>query len=242
MALPPDGPMSASKVSGEFGRPTNAELRLAGAETGAYGAINQASPAKPDGAAPHALSEWYRYDHGAVSCPAAGTYLSSYCSGCTLYYTYADGSCGSYDISQGVTTTCGPCCGAPPADQLIQTYCAECIEIFEYTDGCYGSYSVEQLDSPNCCAPSTATVLTGPYPDPGQPCGDPNGEPITVYLYDVTDKKGIACYEYNPANVTEAYEDDKYGNKLSLYEWYHSAECNRSYFFNGAIITEYFDC
>lgn len=34
-------------------------------------------------------------------CPANGTYNSSYCSGCTLYYRYNNGSCGTYAVSQG---------------------------------------------------------------------------------------------------------------------------------------------
>lgn len=241
MALPPDGPISASQINTEFGRQSTSEFQFSRAELGAYGALNTSSPARPDGSRPHSLSEWYRYDHGAVSCVPSGTYLSSYCSGCTLYYTYADGSCGSYDVSQGISTTCGACCGAPAAGQLIGSYCEGCIEILEYTDGCYGSYFVEQQNSTNCC-PATATVLTGPYPGPEIGCFDPNGEVITVYLYDYNDKKGISCVEYNPSNQTEAYEDDGYTNKLNIYEWYHSAECNRSYYFSAGDIVEYFDC
>lgn len=241
MALPPDGPMSASKINTEFGRGGTAEFQFSRAEGGAYGALNTASAAKPNGERPHSLSEWYRYDHGAVSCPPSGTYLSSYCSGCTLYYTYANGSCGTYDVSQGVTTTCGPCCGAPAAGQLLSSNCEECTEVLEYTDGCYGSYFVEQQNSETCC-PSKPTILTGPYPNAEMGCYDGNGEVITVYLYDQADKKGIYCYEYNPNNYTESYEDSKFTSKLYLNEWYHSSDCNRAYFFIDGAITEYFDC
>jgi hypothetical protein len=242
MALPSEGPISGSRINTEFGRQSTSEFQFSRAEGGAYGTLNTASPAKPNGVAPHALSEWYRYDHGAVSCPAAGTYLGSYCSGCTLYYTYADGSCGSYDMSQGVTTTCGPCCGAPPADQLLNSFCEECTEIFEYTDGCYGVYTTEQLDSPNCCEAAVATILTGPYSEPQIGCENPYAEPITVYLWNYTQQKGIACYEYDPSEQTEAYDDSKYTNKLNIYEWYHSADCGRSYYFSAGDIVEYYDC
>ena len=40
--------------------------------------------------------------------PAAGTYQTSYCSGCTLYYRYHNGSGGTYDTSQGINNSaCG---------------------------------------------------------------------------------------------------------------------------------------
>lgn len=241
MPLPGSGPISVSSINTELGRGSTAEFEFSKAEGGVYNDLNTASLKKPDSNAPHALSEWYGYDHGSVGCPASGTYISSFCSDCTLYYTYADGSCGSYNVSQGISTTCGACCGAPAADQLIGTYCEECTEILEYTDGCYGSYFVEQLNSTNCC-PVKPTVLTGPYFNPEDGCQDPFAESLTVYLYDYGEKNGIYCYEYNPSNQTEAYEDSKFTNKLNIGNWYHSAECNRSYLFEAGDITEYFDC
>lgn len=43
-----------------------------------------------------------------VTYPAYGTYLGQYCSGYNLYYTYADGSGGSYDsLYQSNSATCG---------------------------------------------------------------------------------------------------------------------------------------
>jgi hypothetical protein len=40
--------------------------------------------------------------------PASGTYITQYCSGFNLYYTYADGSGGTYDtLQQSNSATCG---------------------------------------------------------------------------------------------------------------------------------------
>lgn len=77
----------------------------------------------------------------STSYPAYGTYLSSYCSGCTLYYRYADGSGGSYDVSQGCSTSCGGCCCATASGTYLSQSCSGCDLYNYYADGCYGSYS-----------------------------------------------------------------------------------------------------
>ncbi len=42
------------------------------------------------------------------SCQASGTYITYYCTGTTLYYTYADGNCGTYDtLIEYNSATCG---------------------------------------------------------------------------------------------------------------------------------------
>lgn len=41
-------------------------------------------------------------------CPAYGTYISQFCSGYNLYFTYADGSCGQFDSLMATrSSTCG---------------------------------------------------------------------------------------------------------------------------------------
>ena len=85
------------------------------------------------------------------SYPPYGTYLSQYCSGCTLYYRYANGSGGSYDVSQGCSTVCGGCCCAPSYGTYLYDGCSGCDYYYYYADGCYGAYSVlQQSNSPNC--------------------------------------------------------------------------------------------
>lgn len=70
MTLPTSGPLSFSAINTELGRSSTAQMSLQTAETGGYVAINQASPSKPNGLAPYAVSEWYGYDQNAAS---AGT-------------------------------------------------------------------------------------------------------------------------------------------------------------------------
>ena len=85
------------------------------------------------------------------SCPAYGTYLSQYCSGCTLYYRYANGSCGTYDVSQGCSTACGGCCCAPAYGTYLYDGCSGCDYYYYYADGCYGSYAtLIESNSANC--------------------------------------------------------------------------------------------
>lgn len=85
------------------------------------------------------------------ACAAYGTYLSQYCSGCTLYYRYANGSCGTYDVSQGCSTSCGGCCCAPSYGTYLYDGCEGCSYYYYYADGCYSTYSVlQQSNSPNC--------------------------------------------------------------------------------------------
>ena len=84
-------------------------------------------------------------------CAAYGTYLSQFCSGCTLYYRYADGSCGTYDVSQGCSTACGGCCCAPAAGTFLYEQCSGCDLYNYYADGCYGSTStLVSTNDPSC--------------------------------------------------------------------------------------------
>ncbi len=77
----------------------------------------------------------------SAGCPASGTYLSQFCSGCTLYYRYANGSCGTYDVSQGCTTACGGCCCSPANGTYLSQYCSGFDLYYTYSNGCNGTYS-----------------------------------------------------------------------------------------------------
>jgi hypothetical protein len=87
----------------------------------------------------------------AGSYPPYGTYLSQYCSGCTLVYVYANGSGGSYEVSQGCSTACGGCCCAPAYGTYLYDGCSGCDYYYYYADGCYGAYSsLVESNSTNC--------------------------------------------------------------------------------------------
>ena len=77
----------------------------------------------------------------SAGCPAYGTYLSQFCSGCNLYYRYADGSCGTYDVNQGCTTACGGCCCSPASGTYLSQYCSGYDLYYTYSNGCNGTYS-----------------------------------------------------------------------------------------------------
>lgn len=88
----------------------------------------------------------------SAGCPANGTYLSQFCSGCTLFYRYANGSCGTYDVSQGCTTACGGCCCSPANGTWLGTQQCVGFDLYRnYSNGCNGSYSqLYESNSPTC--------------------------------------------------------------------------------------------
>lgn len=104
-----------------------------------------------------------------AGCPAYGTYLSQFCSGCTLYYRYANGSCGTYDTSQGCTTACGGCCCSPAYGTYLSQYCSGYDLYYTYSDGCNGTYSTLYQSNSATCG----------YTPPGNTCynffGDGSG-------------------------------------------------------------------
>jgi hypothetical protein len=78
----------------------------------------------------------------SAGCPAYGTYLSQFCSGCTLYYRYANGSCGTYDqVYSDCTTACGGCCCSPGYGTYLSQYCSGYDLYYTYSNGCNGTYS-----------------------------------------------------------------------------------------------------
>lgn len=65
MALTPSGQISFSEINIELGQSSDAQLSLNDAANGIVAIINTNSPNTPDSSEPHAISEWYEYDHAA---------------------------------------------------------------------------------------------------------------------------------------------------------------------------------
>ena len=82
MALPSSGTISMSQIRTELGIPNQAPFSLDTAENGGYVAINQNSASRPNAANPASMSEWYSYNHSAVSYDLyyADVYLCANCS------------------------------------------------------------------------------------------------------------------------------------------------------------------
>lgn len=96
MALPSSGQISLGDIRTELGSfATNFSLQ--GAANGNYGTINQNSTDKPDGSAPHAVSEWQGYNHTASASLTAVTLfyaanVSFACGGSPNTTYYVDNS------------------------------------------------------------------------------------------------------------------------------------------------------
>lgn len=89
MALTSSGQIAMSEINTELGRTsTTANTSLEDQSDGTYATINVANPSadRPDGSAPHAMSEFYSYNHSAA------TQLNWIYSGTTL--VSADGAAG----------------------------------------------------------------------------------------------------------------------------------------------------
>jgi len=66
MGLPSSGQIKFSDLNNEFGLAAEREISITSAATGVIAAINTNSASYPNSTAPHAISEWYGYDHDAA--------------------------------------------------------------------------------------------------------------------------------------------------------------------------------
>jgi hypothetical protein len=139
VALQSSGQISMSQINTELGRSSTAEISLDAAENGSYAAINQSSASRPSSGNPASMSEWYGYNHSAVSCPAYGTYQYAYCSGCDQYAVYADGACGTYQTFLGYNPSACGCCDI--YGTYLGSFCVGCSVYYSYANGNCGSYS-----------------------------------------------------------------------------------------------------
>jgi hypothetical protein len=144
MPLPSSGTISMSQINTELGRSSTAQISLDTAEDGGYGAINQNSASRPSSGNPASLSEWYSYNHNAAAppppCPPEDQLIDSYCSGCTYYEVYTNGTCGSYTLVANDSPNCG-CGGCAPDGQIYAIQCSGCMVTYIYHDGNCGYYN-----------------------------------------------------------------------------------------------------
>ena len=98
MACPSSGALSLASIRGEiennsYAAYTSAATSLESASEGTYDTINTNNDAadRPDGSDPHAMSEFYSYDHDASSSGSWASYTLVYKSG---KYSDCSGVCG----------------------------------------------------------------------------------------------------------------------------------------------------
>lgn len=102
MTLPASGQISFNDLRGELGVSTQSPFSIASASAGTYATININSPDRPNSSTPHAISEWYSYNHN-YTCT-----VTQYCDGVDLVQQNADCS------TSTVCSDYGPCGGSNP--------------------------------------------------------------------------------------------------------------------------------
>lgn len=129
MPLPSSGnPISLAQVNTELGNNTTTEISLN--QSTVRSLFQKTTPNTAI-----AMSDGW----GKSACPPYGTYLTSYCSGYTLYNRYANGSCGYYDqVAEYNSATCGYC---DPYGTYVGYYCSGTTKYDEYANGSCGTYS-----------------------------------------------------------------------------------------------------
>jgi len=142
MALQSSGAISMSNINVELGYSATATISL---NDGPVRALLQRSSGNVS------MSD----AHGKSACAAYGTFITSYCSGYSLYYRYANGSCGTYDtLIENNSTSCGYC---PPSGTYDSQYCSGYNLYYRYANGSCGTYdSLVESNSTTCgyCPPS----------------------------------------------------------------------------------------
>lgn len=166
MALPSSGQISMSQINTELNRSSTAQISLDAAENGDYGAINQSSTSRPSASNPAAMSEWYGYNHSAVSCTAPSINFNTRCatsvsltvsySTCTnleVEYSSNGGASWTVEGNTGCVTTKYIYSLSPSTTYLFRArvWCAGC--------GCWSNKS--NIVSITTCAPYG--TYTGSY-------------------------------------------------------------------------------
>ena len=87
----------------------------------------------------------------SLSYPAYGTYVSQFCSGYNLYYTYNDGAGGTYNqLAQSNSSTCGYV-SYPAYGIYVTQFCSGFDLYYTYTDGNGGTFNqLAQSNSSTC--------------------------------------------------------------------------------------------
>jgi hypothetical protein len=152
-------------------------------------------------------------------CPSAGQKVGEFCVDYTLYHTYADGSCGTYDVAyENNSLACGyvaptatptatptvtptPC---PVYGTLLYDYCEDYptySRIGVYANGSCGTYTeIIMFNDPTCgyVAPPTSTPTPTATPTPTP---TPTPEPASVYTYFGSGYGGSTAAACNDAGI-----------------------------------------
>ena len=190
MELPLNGPITMNQINSAFDKPSGSTISLYSASTGGLGAINTDSPYRPDGSAPHAMSEFRGYNTAAIP-PSivitgfSGGYLYFTISGTgynpsTLTISTRTGTAGGPATNSHGSSTSPRFVGIPSTDSWYQILDLSIRGLFSNT------FFVNGLDT---TAPSVPTGLT---------CGSGAGNPqtsIAIEWNTSTDNVAVAGYQ-----------------------------------------------
>ena len=101
MAITSSGEIKISDINTEFGRSgTTGNSSLEDLSDGTVATINTGNDSddRPDGSTPHAMSEFYSYDHDLVTNATFGSWVGSFTSGDTVRLL---GEVGGSDVISG---------------------------------------------------------------------------------------------------------------------------------------------
>jgi hypothetical protein len=132
MTLPASGQISFNDLRVELGISSQAPFSITSASTGLYVAINTNSPDRPNSSTPHAISEWYSYNHNASSATCYSVFNGGGGTSNTISWTDANGVPRTGTLASGVTTyVCSQVepTESPAADVIITSCLSSCSEV-----------------------------------------------------------------------------------------------------------------
>nr|WP_294788203.1 hypothetical protein [uncultured Flavobacterium sp.] len=226
MALPVSGSISLNQINIELGKPSGSPISLANASTGGYGTLSPYSPSKPDGVAPHRVSEFYNYNHAAT---APSITITSYNSG----YIYFTVSGTGYSPSALTVKRSTSSANGPWTTDTAGPSSPRSVPIPTVTTW----YQIEEASRPSIFSnvyqfvsavdTTPPTVPTGLYCDAGSGANGQNS--IYIAWNDSTDNKGVAGYELQRKTGTSGAWSTRYTGAITFYD--DNGSYNTQYYF-----------
>ncbi|AWK04725.1 hypothetical protein HYN56_11020 [Flavobacterium crocinum] len=226
MALPESGSISLNQINTELGKPSGSPISLGSASTGGYGALSSYSPSKPDGAAPHRISEFYNYNHSAT--PPSIT-ITSYNSGYIYFTVSGTGYSPSVlRLNRSTTSASGPWTTdtagptsprSVPVPTVTTWYFIEDVNTPSIFSNVYQYVSAVDTTPPS--------VPTGLYCDLGN--GANPQRSIYIAWNASTDNKGVSGYELQRKTGTSGTWTTRYTGTNTFYD--DDGSYNTQYYF-----------
>lgn len=202
MPINSSGPISVGNICNQKGIPLNSTSLTTLSTTN----INNYSPAKPNGIAPHSLSEFYSYDHAAT---APSITITGYSSG-NLYFTVSgtDYSPSSLTIKTSTISSSGPwtsiTAGSISPRSITPPVLTTWYQLEDPSKLSIVSNVYQYVKTDN--TPPTPPTLTGSFNNPGRA--------LTLSWNAVTDASSPVTYKLYSSNV---FQTNNASTSITLY-------------------------